>query len=217
MMYKTVVIALSGKKGSGKNTLATFIKNHFSQEWYKGVRTIEYCKEYAFADLLKEFCIDVLGLTEKQCYGSDEDKNTLTKYRWDKVGLHREVASKKRMTARDVMQIFGTECVRSWFGNVWAEATLRRIAKDKPVLAIITDNRFPSEIEKVLGHPHGYIIRLTRSPYTGDEHSSETSLDGFDWNKEKCYVLDNASLSKEEQKDAAVPILRDIFGQEFEK
>jgi hypothetical protein len=45
-----------------------------------------YVKVYSFADLLKkDVCIKILGLTHEQCYGTDEDKNTLTNLRWEDV------------------------------------------------------------------------------------------------------------------------------------
>lgn len=40
-------------------------------------------KIYSFADPLKRLCIDVLGLSHEQCYGTDEQKNTLTHLRWE--------------------------------------------------------------------------------------------------------------------------------------
>jgi len=224
-LNEPIVIALSGKKGSGKNTLASFIHGHFSRNWHKGPRNgIDFCQEYAFADRIKEFCIDVLGLEHKQCYGTDEEKNTPTKYLWENTPAFKyyPLSDSKGepmgpMTGRDVMQIFGTESVRAWFGNVWAEATLRRIRKMCPALAVVTDNRFPSEVETILGHPRGYIVRLTRSPFSGDQHTSETALDNFDWSRERCYVLDNASLDKKKQQEAAIPILEAIFRQELAK
>lgn len=46
----------------------------------------QYVKVYSFADLLKEHvCIDILGLTEEQCYGTDEQKDTLTHLRWENM------------------------------------------------------------------------------------------------------------------------------------
>lgn len=219
-MNEPIIIALSGKKGSGKNTIASFIHDYFSREWYSGLcNGIDFCQEYAFADGIKEFCIDVLGLEHRQCYGTEEKKNTPTKYKWEnvpKLHIWKGMSDPEGfMTGREVMQIFGTESVRAWFGNVWAEATLRRICKTRPALAIITDNRFPSEVETILGHPSGHIVRLTRSPFEGDQHTSETSLDDFDWSRERCYVLDNASLNKEKQQEVAIPILEAIFRQEL--
>jgi len=113
------------------------------------------------------------------------------------------------MTGREVMQIFGTECVREIFGNVWADATLRSIKKNGRYLSIITDNRFPNEIEAVLSEPNGYIIRLTRSPFGAEDfHSSESSLDNFNWQRNKCYVLDNSKMTIAQQNEAVLPILK---------
>jgi len=52
-----------------------------------------YVKVYSFADILKrEVCIKILGLDEKQCYGTDEDKNSLTNLRWeDMPGVRTEM------------------------------------------------------------------------------------------------------------------------------
>lgn len=44
-----------------------------------------YMKIYSFADPLKEFCINVLGLTHEQCYGTNEQKNALTHLKWENM------------------------------------------------------------------------------------------------------------------------------------
>jgi hypothetical protein len=215
---------LSGKKGSGKDTLADVIGEHFGRSFNKfhsqgqttrslQERSFKMYTKVAFADLLKAFCIDVLGLQYNQCYGTDDDKETPTEYKWKNTPLSNSRSG--RMTGREIMQIFGTECIRTWFGNVWAEATIRKIRFENPRLAIITDNRFPSEVETVLAYPRGHIIRLTRSPYDGDEHASETSLDDFDWERPRCYILENARMTKSEQEEAIIPILDKIFQQEL--
>lgn len=44
----------------------------------------KHIKLYSFADCLKkEICIKMLGLTWEQCYGTDEQKNSLTHLRWE--------------------------------------------------------------------------------------------------------------------------------------
>lgn len=214
MLKDPIIIALSGNKGGGKNTVSSFIVEHY--HYHMGFAYPDApCDEMAFADGIKEFCIDILGLKHKQCYGTDEEKNTPTKYRWeDSPGrtLGTPADADLKMTGREVMQNFGTECVRMWFGNVWAEATVRKIQKMALGLAIVTDNRFPNEVKTILGQPKGYIIRLTRSPYAGsDLHPSETALDDFDWDRPNCFVLDNAQMTKEEQNKAVTPILEKIF------
>lgn len=222
MFKEPIIIALSGKKGGGKNTLSSFIAGYYKYQMGFAYQNAP-CQELAFADGIKDFCIDILGLKLSQCYGSDDDKNALTQYKWDDTpkGLvlvktcaigYGSTCHTGYMTGREVMQVFGTECVRAWFGNVWAEATIRKIQKLSLGLAIITDNRFLNEVEIILGQPNGYIIRLTRSPFTGsDLHSSETDLDCFDWNRPNCFVLDNAQMTKNEQNEAVISILQKIF------
>ncbi len=208
MMKEPVIIAISGHKGAGKNTIADYMRGYFCV-------TIDV-QEYAFADLLKGFCINVLGLDESQCYGSDDEKNTLTKYCWEDTQRFSCLLAKPRlgfMTGRDVMQVFGTESVRAWFGNVWAEATIRRIYEECPTIAIVSDNRFVNEVEAILEQPQGYVIRLTRSPFAGDKHASETSLDNYNWDRERCFVLDNADLSIDEQNNKVYPILGQILSE----
>jgi hypothetical protein len=142
-------------------------------------------KLYSFADVLKQdICIDILGLTYQQCYGSDEDKNSLTNI----------VSDNGRMTARDVMQYIGTDVFRKIKPNIWVDATLNKIRKDNPKIAVITDCRFPNEVEAIKKN-NGVVVRLTRAPFESD-HISENILnsENYEWNNFN-YVLDNNNMS----------------------
>lgn len=233
-MKDPIIIALSGKKGSGKNTVSSFIKSVFDEfaednfdklNVHSMASAISEARlEVAFADLLKQFCIDVLDLDRNQCYGSDEEKNTSTKYKWENTPhfLHSGATFPRKetftqrgfMTGREVMQIFGTECVRRWFGNVWAEATLRKIQASGKDLVVITDARFTNEVDAILGQQKGHVIRLTRSPFQ-DSHGSETALDDFDWNHPRCSVIDNNQMTISETNRVIKPIITDIFKREL--
>ena len=97
-MSTQIIIALSGRKNSGKNTIANFIKQYYATNkaarefpdprdtWRIAERSEEIEREdvleCSFADNLKEFCIDTLGLSYKQCYGTDDEKNSPTQYNW---------------------------------------------------------------------------------------------------------------------------------------
>ena len=142
-------------------------------------------KIYNFADILKQnICIDILGMTYNQCYGSDEDKNELTDLEWDG----------KRLTARDAMQLIGTDLFRRLKTNVWAEATLKKVDKEKPHIAIITDCRFPNEVDAIKKY-NGVVIRLTRK-YDNSEHTSEIILDRerYDWQNFN-HIIENDNMS----------------------
>lgn len=164
-----------------------------------------YVKLYSFADLLKRnVCMDILGLTHQQCYGTNEEKNELTRYLWEKMpGAQPNYGEPDfigPMTAREIMQAVGTGWFRELGGAVWAEATLRQIIAEGSELAIITDMRFPDENEEVKKHG-GHSIRLTRDPHH-DTHQSETALDpkNYDWaNFDR--VLDNKDMDLTQMTD----------------
>jgi hypothetical protein len=158
-------------------------------------------KLYSFADILKQnICMDILGMSYDQCYGSDDSKNSDTGMIWDN----------KEMTARDIMQFVGTDIFRHLKSNVWVDATIQKISKDKPKLAIITDCRFPNEIESIK-QKGGKVIRLTRSPFKSD-HISETILDkdNYDWNNFD-HIIENNHMSILDQCNAMQEILIQVM------
>lgn len=213
----TCLIGISAKKQAGKTSLCEGLTrelNNFD------------VKFYSFADALKNYCTDVLGLRHEQVWGSENDKNTLTEYKWDNFPLWvrwnnslskimtappsliegkttfwpNDIVDENFfyaatiagyafdgfrngfMTAREIMQVLGTDIMRNMFSyNIWVDALLRRISKENPAIAIIHDVRFPSEVRSIIGK-NGYIIRLTRN-VSCDNHLSETALDSYDWNQ----------------------------------
>lgn len=174
-------------------------------------------------NLKRDICMNILGLSFHHCYGTDEDKNEETHLNWQNMpgiitekGIWdllntREVRARMGqsnlnkvknkiqyhpsgpMTAREVMQYVGTDIFRKIYGNVWAESCIRKIQSESPLLAVITDCRFPNEVE-VVQAAGGKVIRLTRGMKSSkDAHPSETILnpDVYDWNNFDA-VLDNA-------------------------
>ena len=250
------VIGISGKKQSGKTSLAQYLKARLIQEqgeyeeyeiyqdeegetFFSSSYNVVNLKEiessivqvYSFGDALKEACMYALGLSYEQCYGTDEQKNTFTKYSWENLpdsvrykyaketelkhqyikgdfggeklkASNAPVLRSGHLTARDVMQIFGTDICRDMFhDNIWVDATLQRIKKDNVEVAIIADVRFPSEIEAIKNQPKHRFIRLNKNIDSPDTHSSETSLDGFKWQDlgHNVLVVNNENLDMEEK------------------
>lgn len=194
------IIAFAGRKQSGKTTCAEFVAKCFDEagllyEYHKNTRNkgliINYnkAKVYNFADPLKEdICINILGLTHDQCYGSDDKKNELVNCYWEN----------KQLTAREVMQFVGTDIFRKIQNNVWADATINKIASGSYGLAIIADCRFPNEVEAIK-NAGGFIIKLNRNPFNSD-HSSETALDSTNYNYANFdLVLSNENMTIDEQ------------------
>jgi len=221
----TFILAASGKKQSGKDTLLNGLRPFL--ETYGVVKT------YSFADCLKDFLIKGLGLSYQQVWGTDADKNSLTTYMWDNIpyfirwdfaGRWRAYGQGNReqipmmedspviesefwrlvnkseicwedlrigaMTARELMQVYGTDVMRRMFGDaIWVNALSRSIDQDKPDIAVIPDLRFPSELKPIYAL-NGHIVRLLRDVSRGDQHPSEISLDGWDWSSyERAIVI----------------------------
>lgn len=155
-----MIIGFAGRKQSGKTSCSQYVANTFVGQ------TLGAAQIYNFADPLKnDICINILGLTFEQCYGTDNQKNELVNCYW----------GDKQLTAREVMQFVGTDIFRKLQNNVWADATINKIQKEKADLALIADCRFPNEVN-VIKKAGGIVIKLNRNPF-GSTHDSETALD----------------------------------------
>lgn len=238
------IIVFTGKKGSGKNTMANYVAgevlvaNNVIDKYEvddKGQllvptsisgdvemhpldlsRQDKFFKEhapkyiwpnvklYSFADPLKDICMNLLGLTYEQCYGTDEDKNSLTKITWESLPHYIRLKNAKKdkcptgiMTAREVMQHVGTEIFRRMSNDCWVENCAKRVLTDNSKVAMICDCRFPNEVE-CLKKSGGKVIRLTRNT-SNDKHESEVALDAPKYDQSNFdLILDNKSeLSKD--------------------
>lgn len=159
-------------------------------------------KLYSFADPLKQdICINMLGMSYDQCYGTDDDKNSLTSLRWcdmpeynDNWIEEKKIHDSGYMTAREVMEFVGTGIFRRIKNDIWVKATLKKIEIEKPQLAIIVDCRFPNEIESIK-NTGGKAIRLSRNPFNSDA-IAEKALDKelYDWNNFD-YVCNNEAMT----------------------
>lgn len=185
-----------------------------------------YIKQYNFADSLKQrVCIGLLGLSWSQCYGTNEEKNTLTKYLWEdmpgvitqktvynKVKDNENVLyhEKGQMTARDVMQFVGTKLFRKMYSEVWVESCIRQIISENSEIAVVGDCRFPNEV-KAIQDAGGVVIRLTRNKNSEDKDASEVALDEYhyDWNNFNA-VIDNDNMTIKEQNMAVYNVLTEL-------
>jgi hypothetical protein len=172
---KTLFLGLAGKKQVGKSTFSDHISSYLLG---KNIDHIITC----FAEPLKRFCVDVLGLKPKTVYGSDVEKNKRTHIKWESVSD--EIRAKyaqnlgmrhETMTGREVMQVFGTDIVRKMYSEAWAAYPFRAFKED---IVIINDVRFPNELEQFSKHG-GKVVRIMRETGLKDSHMSETALDDF--------------------------------------
>lgn len=166
-------------------------------------------RRYAFADSLKDFCVNVLCIEHHKIYGSQEQKEELTHIRWEDMpgvvtdedlwvalqnwekrrknqkgstGLNLKLRKPGFMSGREVLQYIGTDVWRSMYPTWAIDSTINKIRKENPKYAIITDLRFDNELVAVK-EKYGTAIRLTSKVDESDSHSSEnsiTTLDKFD-------------------------------------
>lgn len=143
------IYGLYGSKGVGKNYIASIMKNCLENTW-----TSPKVELMALADPIKKFVIDILGIPRNLVYGSDEDKNTITNYDWEKIPVpHSNVG---KMTVRQILQIVGTEFGRNvWGTQIWTNNLRNRIydffksCQENHAYVIVTDVRFDSEVEEI--------------------------------------------------------------------
>ena len=122
-----------------------------------------------------------MDLSVDQVWGFEDDKNSLTQYKWDTLPDFISNGKKGFMTARELMQVFSTDIMRNMFNeDIWANNVLNQIHRDNYDFAIIDDLRFRTEIRALLKY-NSFFIRLTRQAGSWDAHVSENDLDSYDW------------------------------------
>ena len=174
------MILLCGRKKTGKGMIYTAAS-----------KLCPNSGEFFFAKPIKDFCINALGLTYEQMYGTSDQRESLTEYRWGNVAPSIRDQYKKDpnefLTARQVLQVVGTDIMRNHFDpNVWAKAGARAAVSSNFDTCFFTDTRMENEIisshyvSKKNGFEEPVNIRLYRGTGLIDEHITERSLDCFD-------------------------------------
>lgn len=153
-----MIIGITGRKGSGKDTAANFILHHPDYKDWARVK---------FADGLK---------TMLQSFLAYLDVNPFIIKRMIEGDLKETPCSLLGgKTPRHAMQTLGTEWGRQMIGdNIWVEATKDRCAQFEN--CIITDVRFENEVE-ALHEMGGKLIKVNRPGLLEtDHHLSEVFI-----------------------------------------
>jgi hypothetical protein len=162
-----------------------------------------YVRTFSFAEPLKSIAVQLFGVKEDQCFGSDDNKNTPINIKWE--DLPTVTNNSGFMTSREFLQYFGTDICRRIKPDVWTSACIQRIVLSGTQLAVVPDVRFPNEVEAIQ-KAGGKVIRLTRKPFE-DSHSSETSLDSEDVVFD--HVIDNKDMDIHETNMALMSIMKE--------
>jgi len=166
------LVGFSGYARSGKDTAADSLSS------------LNF-RRISFADKLREFVYEINPIIVSD--GSYARlREVIDKYGWDG---YKETAWATEI--RHNLQVVGTECGRNMISqNIWVDATLNNLG---PGNYAISDVRYPNEIDAIRSKG-GKVYRILRNGVEpANLHSSETSLDGYDFDG---YIHNDGSLSE---------------------
>lgn len=178
-MNKKTVVMISGKARSGKDYIANKLKESLEE---KGMTV---CK-FALADELKRYLCILFDITLDEL---NDLKNSEVKF------------TSNGLTMRQLLQKLGTDVfVKNIDEQFWIKKAAERIVKEDCDVSIITDFRYPFEIDLidqcVFKSSKYYFLKLIRinndEKIKSFEHPSETALDDFD---EFDIIIDNKDYS----------------------
>jgi hypothetical protein len=197
-MTKKTLIGISGKIGSGKDTVGIIIRQ---LGFTNNGGTWENMK---FAGKLKVVASLLTGIAIEK-FEDQEFKKTILGPEWGKptkqnplnaVEPFKDITFVEMMSVRDLLQKLGTEAMRNGLHeNVWVNALFADYTEDKQW--VITDVRFPNEF-KAIKEKGGIVIRVNGPGHgnsmkeLAEAHPSETALDGHDFD----YVIENDGTLK---------------------
>jgi hypothetical protein len=170
-----MIIGISGKIGSGKDTLSIVI-NYLADKsapdsfnrWEQPLEEYTY-KNKKYAENLKCMVCFLIGCNRIDLEDREFKEKELGE-EWD--GL----------TPRKILQLLGTEAGREIIHpNIWVNSLFADYTTDSNW--IITDVRFPNEAQAIKDRG-GIVIRIERpggESHCGGAHASETALDDYDF------------------------------------
>lgn len=191
----TLIIGMSGKKRSGKNSTFFDLKVLLDEE------NEGYVDKISFADALKRMAKDLVS--GRMSYGVLVEEGLPLSVMRELMALGDGLTEKdikdKTPGGRKFLQFLGTDAMRKHVDDLyWVKRTAEGIKRmqerqngickecDRPVvpprLIIVPDVRFPNEVE-FLRAVDGEVWRVRRpifeSQQSPDQHVSELALDGY--------------------------------------
>jgi hypothetical protein len=133
------LIGLVGYKGSGKDTVANILVNRYGYH------------KLSFASKLKDMVADLYGLDRVMLEGVTEQA------RLEREKPLRKISNK---SAREILQLFGTEVCRHIHRNTWVDYLIRQIKPGQKY--VITDCRFINEATAIIRVPNSFLLGIIR-------------------------------------------------------
>lgn len=150
-----MIIGISGKIGSGKDTVANILSN-----MYPNVKILH------FGDSLKDI-ISIVFNINRSILDTQEGKKAV----YPKLGI----------TNREILQKLGSLFRQTFYENIWIDNVLDKITSDN-IVYVIADVRYPNE-KKAIEDAGGIVIRIERPGIPTIDHISETALDNAEFHK----------------------------------
>ena len=142
-----MIIGICGFIGSGKDTIADYLVN------------VRQFRRMSFAGTLKDAVSAVFGWDRELLEGRTRESRIWREQRdeWWSQRLGRDI------TPRQVLQQWGTEVGRqAYHDEIWV-ASLENRLRNSQNNVVITDCRFPNEIQAIR-QAQGLVIRVRRGP-----------------------------------------------------
>lgn len=166
------IIAFAGPKGSGKDTAAARLLTR------NEIERAEFFVRTPFAYGVKEICKMVFGLTNDEVEDSTLKETKLDRWPFE--------------TPRKLLQDIANHFRDEYSPDVWVKTWERRIQNIGNACALITDMRFPEEVQRVKDMG-GYIVyvqrdsaeeKLNQAIAEGDPLATNVSESHWDFIKE---------------------------------
>ena len=140
----------------------------------------------------KENCyIDISSLGFSASTPEDEYYK-LSDTKFNKLLKNDEVLYNYQLSIRQLMQYFGTNQMRKYFGDkVWVNSTLRNASKR----TIISDLRFKSEADAI--KQRAKLIYINRPGYNFGQHQSEKEIEQLLKENYYDFIIDNVGTEKD--------------------
>lgn len=162
-----MIVGINGAKGSGKDTIGAYLVNNYG------------FTRVGFADSLKESAAALFKIDPDEWNELKNDPYAIISLNvYDDIGGLKKIYDS--ITVREFLQRYGTESHRDIFGDdFWVNAAMKVVRENVKAgnNVVITDMRFPNELEAVIDHG-GQIWKVRRPEVEGgDGHPSEQVLD----------------------------------------
>ena len=153
-----VIIALSGKKGSGKDTVANMLEYYFKDYHHQRLHKV------AFADPVREIASIIASTPQVHFI--------------DRYWKEQPVSSSDKRSPREYLRLVGQSLKSALGSDVWIRVMDTRVFTFNTKNCVITDVRFRNELDYVK-EKGAFLIKIERDGCEGDDDVSETEMDGF--------------------------------------